>query len=190
MPLQACPDVTDAAEACPEPVFGYDSTGSRRWYAVWVRSNREFRVQDFLSAAGIGTFLPTWSETVQWSDRKTTINRPLFPGYVFARMSAEERHEALHMSGVIQFLPNSLEPQSLDASELESVRLVAQSNLEFKTCDFHSGERVTIEHGPLAGVSGVVVKTKGSTRVIVSVELLRRSISVECPADALVKVAA
>lgn len=187
MPLHACPDVTDAAETCPEPVFGHDSTRDRRWYALWVRANREFKVRDSLATVGIGSFLPTWPETVQWSDRKTTINRPLFPGYVFARMSPEERHEALHMSGVIQFLPNSFKPEPIDVSELENVRAVMASTLEFLACDFHAGELVTIDSGPLAGVSGVVVKTKGSLRVVVSIEILRRSISVALDADTLIK---
>ena len=55
------------------------------WYALWVMSNAEFVVEDALRAHRIESFLPTWTETVQWSDRKKVIQRPLFPGYLFAR---------------------------------------------------------------------------------------------------------
>ena len=41
------------------------------------------------------------------------------------------------------------------------------------------GEKVRIEIGPLAGVEGILVALKGSNRLVVSVSLLQRSVSVE-----------
>lgn len=188
MPLCSSPDVSDAAEACPGPVSG-DASTRVPWYAIWVRSNREFQVRDALEAAGILSFLPTWPETVEWSDRRKTIERPLFPGYLFARMSNEERHRALWTSGVIQLLPNSFDPKLIESGELENIRLLAAARLECRPCDFAAGEIVTVDSGPLAGVSGIVKRTKGALRVVVSIELLRRSVSVELDAATLLKKA-
>jgi transcription antitermination factor NusG len=136
-------------------------------------------------------FLPTWSEQVQWSDRKKTITRPLFPGYLFVRESGRDiRREMLHvLRGAMNLLPDDFKPMPISDRELENVRLVVASKLESTPCDFHAGESVTIESGALTGVTGVVIKTKGSLRVVVSVEMLRRNISIELDAATLLKAA-
>ncbi|HVV47573.1 MAG TPA: hypothetical protein VHC72_20320, partial [Bryobacteraceae bacterium] len=41
-----------------------------------------------------------------------------------------------------------------------------------------AGQRVRIEHGPLRGVEGVILEQKDEWRMVVSVELLQRSVSV------------
>lgn len=162
--------------------------GVAHWYALRVMSNREFRVRADLAAMKIATFLPTWAEKTQWSDRAKIINRPLFPGYLFVRARERgELHAAMLVAGVVQVLPNSLMPEPIDEQEIENVRVVMASRLKFEPCEFVAGELVTIESGPLAGVSGVVKKTKGALRVVVSVELLRRAIAVELDAATLVK---
>ncbi len=189
MPFSSHPDVSETADACPAPCVGLASPVSA-WFAIWVRSNQEFKVCELLAGLGVRTFNPTWSETVQWSDRKAVISRPLFRGYVFARLSPLERHEALMTKGVIQFLPNSFDPMPIPAAELESVRLAVEAKLLAAPCDFVAGELVTVDSGPMAGVTGVVVRTKGTLRVVISVELLRRSIAVELDAGTLLKKAA
>lgn len=159
-----------------------------QWYALRVRAQFEFKVCESLTLAGVESFLPTWSEDVQWSDRVKTVVRPLFPGYVFARMSGfREFNRGLQTRGVVQILPDSFNPLAIDEKEIEDVRRVVSSKLAAIPCNFASGDAVTIDNGPLAGVSGVVVKTKGAMRVVVSVEILRRAVSVELDAGTLIR---
>ena len=210
MPLRERLYVTDAAGACPSPPGAPGPPGTGRveaahpaqsraaaspWYALRLRANRETQVFGALDALGIEAFLPVWLERVQWSDRQMTVKRPLFPGYIFIRpASSDELRVALMTRGVVQILPNSFNPAAVDETEIETVQRVVASKLpaapcEFTPCDFAPGEMVTIDSGPMAGVSGVVIRTKGSMRVVVSVELLRRSISVELGAETLIKKA-
>jgi transcription antitermination factor NusG len=159
-----------------------------QWYALRLRSNREFQVRAALEGLSIETFLPTWSEDVRWSDRLKRTERVLFPGYVFVRIIEwSQVYAALCTRGVVQLLPNSFKPTPIDEREIENVRLVMASRLASTPCEFAAGELVTIDSGPLAGVSGVVKKTKGALRVVVSVEILRRSVAIELDADTLLK---
>jgi transcription antitermination factor NusG len=171
------------SDQCREPA------PHRSWYALRLKSNREFAVRAALEGYSIETFLPTWWETVQWSDRTKTTERVLFPGYVFVRMSdGPEFYRALMTRGVVQILPNYYNPEPIDAGEIESVRRVVESKANIVPCLFTAGERVTIDSGSLAGVTGVIVRTRGAMRVVVSIEILRRSVSVELDADTLIRV--
>ncbi len=159
-----------------------------RWYALRLRSNREFDVAAALTRKSIEVFLPTWQEKVQWSDRDHVTTRPLFPGYLFAQV-AEERDmwAVLRTRGVVQVLPDSYHPMPIDEAEIETVRRVVAQKLHVRPCEYLAGDQVVIDSGPLAGVAGVVVRTRGSMHVVVSIEMLRRSVRVELDADTLIR---
>lgn len=181
--------VTDAAGACPSTPNPEEAGRTpSSWYALRLRSNREHAVADNLARIGMEVFLPTWSETVQWSDRRKVVTRVLFPGYVFARLCGPLGYfAALCTRGVVQILPNSHNPLAITDQEIENVRRVVASGLTMACCDYSAGDLITIDTGPLAGVSGVVKATKGALRVVVGIEMLRRAVSVTLDAGTLVK---
>lgn len=196
--------VTDVAGARPappaDPLLSASpdtlppSPAAARWYAIWVLSNAEFVVEEALRGYGIESFLPTWTEVTQWSDRKKTIHRPLFPGYLFARCDQSEtergpRREILRIAGVIDVLPNSLSPSPVDVADIENIRRVLASGVPAIPCKYITGDAVQIESGPLAGVKGIVQRTKNGTRVVVKIEMLKRAVSVEIDFKDLVKAA-
>ncbi len=194
--------VTDAAGAHPLPIPSGGAAGALqmpqrgilagdlkfRWYAIRLRSNREFQVRASIERQSIECILPTWWEEVKWSDRAHRTQRVLFPGYLFVRL-AEERdvYSVLITRGVIQILPNSFNPMPLDEKEIEDVRRVVAQKLHVRPCEYLAGDQVVIDSGPLAGVAGVVVRTRGSMHVVVSIEMLRRSVRVELDADTLIR---
>lgn len=167
------------AERCPRGVLPVPGTLSRHWYALRLMSRAEFTVDAALTGRGIESFLPGYEEAVRWSDRVKHIFRPLFPGYIFARLDRASLVDALKIAGVIQLLPTSLKPLPIEEHEIENVRRLLEAAPRATECDYAAGELVTIDSGPLAGVSGVVVKTKGSNRLVVRIELLMRAVSVE-----------
>jgi transcription antitermination factor NusG len=157
------------------------------WYAIYVMSNAEFVVEDALRAHGIESFLPTWTEVTAWSDRKKKVERPLFRGYLFARCAPEALQHIVRIAGVIEILPSSLKPVPVDAADIENVRRVLAAGLPAAPCDYVTGDAVRIDKGPLAGVKGIVQRTKDGTRVIVKIEMLKRAVSVEIESRDLVK---
>ena len=61
------------------------------WYAVHTRARHEKRVAERLAEQGMTSFLPLVKETHRWSDRKKTVEIPLFSCYVFVRMRSRVR---------------------------------------------------------------------------------------------------
>lgn len=162
-----------------------------RWFALRLRSNREYTVRDALERVGIESFLPTWWEDVKWSDRAKRAERLLFPGYIFVRLAEGPMfYAALMVRGVVQLLPTSHKPSPIPDSEIDAVRRVVAHKLHVTPCEFATGDRVLVESGPFAGVCGIVRRTRGEMHVVVNVEMLRRSVRVELDADTLVKAAA
>ena len=87
-----------------------------RWYVLFVRSNQEKRVADALGGRDVEHFLPCYKSVRQWKDRRVTLEIPLFPGYVFLRLSLAERAKALTVSNVVSLVGNRNQPSSTPAA--------------------------------------------------------------------------
>lgn len=156
-----------------------------RWYAVRVKPNHEFRVERGLADLGVENYLPFYIENVKWSDRTKRVNRLLFPGYVFVRMAVADIPSLLSVVGVLGVLPSNITPIAIDEEQIAAIGTILASNLPVETCEYQSGDAVRIGSGVLRGLAGVVVRTARSTRLIVSVEILRRAVAVEIDPSAL-----
>lgn len=177
MPQSRKRTVTDNGGSTPPPPCEHPAHRAG-WYALRLRGNREFRVGGYLEELGAESFLPSVKEKSQWSDRTKEIERPLFPGYIFVRSSIA-LVEVLRLPGVVQALPTSTEPALIDEREIESLRIALASGNPAAECPYVAGEPVTIETGPLAGVTGFVTRTRGICRVAVAIRILNRAVSVE-----------
>jgi len=153
---------------------------SDHWYALHVRPRFEKNVQTHLEEKGYEVFFPTYSVTRQWSDRVKSLQFPLFPGYVFCRFSVNARLPILVTPGVNQVVGAGKTPVTVDDNELETIRRVMESGVAAQPWPYLKvGETVRIETGPLEGLLGIVTRIKNSNRLVVSVSLLMRSVSVE-----------
>lgn len=150
------------------------------WFAIRVRSKHERVVTEQLASRNYDTYAPTFKSDHQWSDRKKVIEDFLFPGYVFCRFNPEITRPILTVRGVVNVVGFGAGPVSIDNLEIERIRVMAESGLVLTPMPGVAvGQRVAIEKGPLAGVEGILEATKGSTRLVVSIELLQRSVSAE-----------
>ncbi len=150
------------------------------WYAIRVRSNAEKTVVAGLTNKGHETFLPTYRTRHRWSDRYKQIETPLFPGYTFCRLDVTRRLPVLTTPGVVSIVGAASGPIPVDEREIEAVRAIVDSGLIVGPWPFlREGQFVAVESGPLAGVEGVIVNVKNQFRLVVSITLLQRSISVE-----------
>ena len=100
-------------------------------YAVWSRSRHEKMVACALTNVRVTTFLPLVTEMHRWSDRRKSVDVPLFPGYVFVQIpnSPEARLQVLKTSGVVQFVGNRQGAVPIDDKEISDVRTVSQQRI-------------------------------------------------------------
>jgi transcription antitermination factor NusG len=150
------------------------------WYALHVRPRFESTVEVQLEGKGYEVFLPTYESRRRWSDRVKTVVQPLFPGYVFCRFDVGARLPILTTPGVNSIIGVGKTPVPVDPQEITAIRSVIDSGIASYPCDYiRDGESVRVETGPLEGLVGIVQRSKNSDRLIVSLTLLMRSVSVE-----------
>jgi transcription antitermination factor NusG len=150
------------------------------WFAVRVRSNHERIAAVHLEERGYEEFMPSYKIERRWSDRKKEIEQFLFPGYVFCRLNPQARLPVLTAPGVVGLVGCGKIPTPIPDEEIERIRRMIQSGLLLTPWPFlELGQTVLIERGPLAGVEGILEEVKGKCRLIVSINLLRRSVGAE-----------
>lgn len=150
------------------------------WFAVRVRSNYEKITAAHLRNRGYEEFSPCYRAQRRWSDRTKEVDQFLFPGYVFCRLDPHDRLPVLMLPGVVGLVGIGKVPAPIQDQEIDSIRRMVQSGLLVMPWPFlERGHRVLIERGPLSGIEGILDEVKGRCRLVVSVNLLHRSVSAE-----------
>lgn len=158
------------------------------WYGVRTRSNYENTTATVLKAKGYEQYLPLYSKKRCWSDRVITAKAPLFAGYVFCRFDHQKRLPIVTTPGVVSIVGFGKDPAPIPDHEIEAIQTVMQSGLATEPCPFlRTGQRVRVTDGSLKNVEGILLKKKADWRLVVSVDMLQRSVSVEIDADRVTK---
>ena len=165
---------------------------SLRWYALHTRSRFEQKVYEGLSGKSIQAFLPRIQMMSRRKDRRKKILVPLIPGYVFVRtyLEATEYHRIIRTVGVVRMISFKGRPIPADDQEISSLMILDGTDRTVQNRAYmRRGDRVMIMEGPLKGLCGFYLRFKGKTdRVVVSVDLLQRSLEVEIEDWALEKI--
>ena len=157
---------------------------SSAWFAVKVKSRHEKMAARSLSSQHYETLLPLYQHSFRSNRGLRHSEKPLFPGYVFAKFEADKRLPILKTPGVVEVVGFHGAPSAIDPVEIENLtRIVAARRRVFPSAIPAVGSRVRIESGPLSGVEGVLVGVRAQERLVVSVQLLQRAVSVEIDAD-------
>jgi transcription antitermination factor NusG len=157
----------------------------RRWYATYTRANHENQIAKQLRIRSVEHFLPSYDSVRHWKDRKVRLQLPLFPGYVFVRIALFDQMRVLQIPGVVRLVGFNAGPAALPEEEIDAMR----NGLRNGVCAHPHpylvvGRRVRVVSGPLMGLSGIVLKKKNTTRVVITLEIIMRSVAVEVdPAD-------
>jgi transcription antitermination factor NusG len=151
-----------------------------RWYALQVRSRWESSTATLLSGKGYQIFLPTFKIEKRWRGRSRKVDAPLFPGYVFCQFDSLKRLPVLVTPGVLNVVGRGRIPVPVEDSEIETVQRVISSGLRAEPWPYlEVGQQIRIQDGALCGLEGILVSFRGSRRIVVSVSLLCRSVSLE-----------
>lgn len=152
------------------------------WYAIRTRSRHEKVAANELQALEIPVFLPLVSSVRQWSDRRTQVELPLFPGYAFVRIAylSGDRVRVLRATGVVSFVGPTPAGASIPDEQIESIRTILIRKVPVEDHPFlQVGQRIRVKNGSLSGVEGILVAVKGTRNLVISVEPIQRSLCIK-----------
>jgi transcription antitermination factor NusG len=153
------------------------------WNAIYTRHQHEKSVAQSLTGRGFETFLPTYTTVRGWTDRKKMLSLPLFPCYVFVRTNLQRRSEVVSTPSVHSMVMFAGRPAPVPDLELEAIRRAVESGLPVVPHPFlQCGDWVRVTSGPLIDVEGILIRRKTSSRLVLSTELVGRSIALEIDA--------
>lgn len=153
------------------------------WYAAYTCANHEKRVAAELGARDVEHFLPLYSSVRRWKDRRVNLELPLFAGYIFVRLALRDRMRVVQIPSVVRLVGFGGLPTALPDTEMEIMRSGLSHGLHAEPHPFLTvGRRVRITAGPFAGLEGVLKRKKSSLRVVVTLELIQRSVAVDVEA--------
>jgi|SRR5579883_2338162 len=156
------------------------------WYALYTRPRHEKQVHQELGNKGIEAFLPTFKIRRRWSDRYKIVEEPLFKNYLFVNCKSFAEHSAAppRPYGAVSYVMFDGKPAAIPEFEIDAIRQLVDSELPYSLHPYLKvGRKVRIRQGALKGCEGILIRKKNIARLILSVNLLQQSVSVEVDAD-------
>lgn len=153
---------------------------SKHWYAAYTCARHEKHVRRQLEEKHIACFLPLYRSVRRWKDRHKELELVLFPGYVFVHIAPEDCLRVLQTPSVVRFVSFSGHPAALNDDEIESLRHGVANGVRTEPYPYLKiGRKVRVNRGPLAGTEGILLRKKDKFRIVLSIDLIMRSVAVE-----------
>jgi transcription antitermination factor NusG len=150
-----------------------------RWYAAYTCAHHEKKVAAQLKRRAVQSFLPLYETVRRWKDRRVRVELPLFPGYIFVRIALKDRLQVLEIPSVVRLVGFNGHPCALANEEVETLHNGLTRRLRAQPHPYlTSGRRVRIIAGPLCGLEGILLRKQNNHSVVLSLDLLQRSIIV------------
>lgn len=159
-------------------------TGSAKWFAVYTNSRHEKCVAKHFAERAIECYLPLYQKVHHWTKcRSVQLELPLFPNYVFVHTVPQQRCSVLAVPGVLGIVGPGHHPSSLPDDEIQSLRIGLERRRFEPYPYLMAGERVRIRAGSMEGMEGILLRKKNELRVVLSLDLIQRSVAVEVDAE-------
>jgi len=151
-----------------------------RWYAVYTWAHHEKRVAEQIGQSQVRSFLPVYRSVHRWKDRRKEIELALFPSYVFVHLALKDRLIVLKIPGVVHIVSSGGKPTPLAEGEIEQLQRGIDGSVRMQPHPFlQAGRRVRVRSGPMAGLEGILLRRKDGLRLVLSIEILMRSVALE-----------
>jgi transcription elongation factor/antiterminator RfaH len=159
---------------------GAASVLEQRWYVLVVGPRHEKAVATHLKMRALTCFLPVYRSVRRWKDRRKELDMALFPGYVFVNLDLRNRLRVLDTPGVLRFVTFQGHPAPVNDSEIEALSSSLGRGAKAEPHPYlQRGRRVRVVRGPLAGTEGILVRRKERFRLVLSIDLIMRSVMVD-----------
>ena len=154
------------------------------WLACHTRPRREKKFAALMAAEGFEHYLPLVGSVRRYPSGTKRFTKPLFPGYVFARVPEASRARIYQQELIARAIRVDDEARFL--AQIDDVRRIVASGVELCLIPFLTpGRRVRIAGGPLHGVEGLVDDSSDPQGVVIAVDVLRQGLLLRIPAESL-----
>jgi transcription antitermination factor NusG len=152
----------------------------KNWYAVYTWARHEKCVAEQMEQRQLSSFLPVYRTVHRWKDRHKQLELALFPSYVFVHLALKDRVRVLQLPGVVHIVSARGVPVPLAEHEIETLRQGVGGKVKMQPHPYlQAGRRVRVRSGAMAGLEGILLRRKEGLRLVVSIEILMRSVAVE-----------
>jgi transcription antitermination factor NusG len=175
-----------------QPMIAGSELGSQRetnslvetfWYAGYTAARHEKRVAEHLEQRGVEHFLPLYETIHRWNNGRHRVQLPLFPGYLFVRIALRNRLRVLEVPGFVRLVGFNGLPCPLPDADICKMRDALKTGVLAEPYPYLTvGTRVEIRSGPLQGMTGILLRRQNKHRIVISVDLIMRSMAVEVEA--------
>lgn len=168
----------------PEEVQKKTRISNKNWFALYTKPRTEFKAAAQLESVEVEYYLPTIVRISNWSDRKKKITEPLIRGYIFIFSDEKQRILALEQPSVVRCVSERGKPARIPEWQIDNLKKMLQTDAEFHIKEgLVRGVKVKIKEGPFQGVIGVVQEAEIGKAIVVSIDLLNRSVIAHLPKE-------
>lgn len=161
-----------------------------RWYALYTKSRHEKFIDGQLKKRSLTSFLPLQKLRRRWSDRFSTVEEPLFKGYVFVKTNPFQRKHVLAIKGAVKFVSAGRRPIAITEKEISSIKILVENQAELEPYPYlREGDRVVVRRGPFKDTEGYIIrKNSKDCQLVVSIDSIMRSVSLKIDASLVEKI--
>ena len=174
------------------PTFwsGGDEQAARRraWFVLHVKPRTEKKVVQYLRRYACFYHLPLYVKVTKVQRRKVKHELPLFPGYVFTRLSADERLNMLKTNLLVRTIYVQYPRPMIHQLRQVARAMKGMPELVRPAQMFKAGDYVRVKYGPLRGTEGYVKREGASMMLCLNVEILGSSVEVSISSSDVEKV--
>jgi transcription antitermination factor NusG len=177
---RSLPAEPSAVEPLSVEHLSAEHLSAEHWYAVTVRPRHEKTVTRHFEHRGLNYFLPVYRSMRRWKDRHKELDMALFPGYVFVNLNLRDRLGVLQSPGVLQFVTFQGQPAPVPDPEIRALESGLSAGLRAQPHPYlRQGKKVRVKSGPLVNAEGIMLRRKEGFRLVLSIDLLMRSVMLE-----------
>ena len=152
----------------------------KQWIVVRSKPRSEKVAYSELVKKNIEAYLPLLKERRKWSDRKKWVEFPLFSSYLFARIDLKDSIFVLQTQGVNTVIKFGEKIAIVQDDVIKAMRLAIDGGYQLEPAEyFVEGNLVEVIAGPMKGVSGIVARLKGQSRLIIKIDAIQQALSIQ-----------
>ena len=153
---------------------------NKKWIAVYTKPRHEKTVENELLKKGFEVYLPLLKQRRKWSDRKKWVEFPLFRSYIFVKTEIKNALFVLQTLGVVKVVKFGGEVAVIQNDSIQAIKLMIEGGYSPEATDyFVKGDPVEVKDGPLKGLVGEVIRVDNHDRLVVRVDAIQHSVSVQ-----------